>query len=919
MLEDEEHNSYTDKSVKRKAFDFDVQMKVLYALRAGQDPDAIMQHYNIDRSTFYEIQADKKKIEGCLNRLSGGGGGEDSSQSKRLKVTSSLDDKVEVATYKWYLQMKGKGVQVQGADIQKAAETIADHLGKGDFKASTGWLHKFRDEHDLESNKPPQVVAAEQSYTVGETDCLLGKVQTLMTEENLSEHQLYNADETGLFWKSMPNNTLEMKMLPAWELNKQRITSLLCANADGSHRFKSLIVGNLKNRRVLRNISSENLPVTYKSSTSALMTCSVFSEWFHNYFVPGVRNYQVNVLNVDPGDVKAVLLLDNAPCHPESNYLRSRDGRIKVISMPSTSSSKYQPLEQGIISSCKKFYRKYQLDDCLVYSKANREQSCEVEASSNIRSYSIKDAIYNWARAWKEIPQEALKNAWCKLLQKSCGAEEEEEEEEDPFEDDLQTSDYLHLLHASGDADSTMQDVEEWLQQDELELGYDEKAVMGIAPVVSWGPGGQNAPCEDSMMDDEPMIDRSSSRVSLNDAKTAMDSVIRVIDNPSFPRMHKYYGVAKEIRSSITDSILNRSGEGSSNFNLSRDESMSFRPHSSSAGLNDGEDADVVEVTSSGRQSHHCSSTAADCIKEEEDLEQSDMESRMLSILTRIETKVDVLNYKVDNLERRLDALSSHVAMPVDDDSYSWEELPVRTHEEFELLQAKLKQDNYYKLALERRLMLIGGDSLRSCVKRILEVLLSHEVQLLFNWAGTVGRKSKELKPKLAFKNTELCPILTRVVVRTNEGTTEDLIHKEVMLYLRGCADRCGGRQRRLQLKMRDDPPLHGESSEENNSQQQGGGGPSRPPHPDNNNSSGNSGGGGGGANAGGGGGPSQAPPPPPPPSFRPESGPPMPPHAFFGSEGFGNHHLLNLSGAPLSSSMQIDHSQGGGDRKVVF
>ena len=57
--------------------------------------------------------------------------------------------------------------------------------------------------------------------------------------------------------------------------------------------------------------------------------------------------------------------------------------------------------------------------------------------------------------------------------------------------------------------------------------------------------------------------------------------------------------------------------------------------------------------------------------------------------------------------------------------------------------------------------MLIGGDSLRSCVKRILEVLLAHEVQLLFNWAGTVGRKSKDQKPKLAFKNTELCPILT--------------------------------------------------------------------------------------------------------------------------------------------------------------
>ena len=47
-----------------------------------------------------------------------------------------------------------------------------------------------------------------------------------------------------------------------------------------------------------------------------------------------------------------------------------------------------------------------------------------------------------------------------------------------------------------------------------------------------------------------------------------------------------------------------------------------------------------------------------------------------------------------------MEALASHVSMPVDEESYSWDELPVRSQEEFEGLETKLKSDNYYKLAL---------------------------------------------------------------------------------------------------------------------------------------------------------------------------------------------------------------------------
>ena len=35
---------------------------------------------------------------------------------------------------------------------------------------------------------------------------------------------------------------------------------------------------------------------------------------------------------------------------------------------------------------------------------------------ANFKKYNIKDAIYNWAESWKQVPLNTLKNALVKLL-----------------------------------------------------------------------------------------------------------------------------------------------------------------------------------------------------------------------------------------------------------------------------------------------------------------------------------------------------------------------------------------------------------------------------------------------------------------------------------------------------------------------
>jgi hypothetical protein len=46
---------------------------------------------------------------------------------------------------------------------------------------------------------------------------------------------------------------------------------------------------------------------------------------------------------------KAVLLLDNAPSHPNEDILKSEDGNIFVKYLPPNVTAMIQPMDQGVI------------------------------------------------------------------------------------------------------------------------------------------------------------------------------------------------------------------------------------------------------------------------------------------------------------------------------------------------------------------------------------------------------------------------------------------------------------------------------------------------------------------------------------------------------------------------------------------
>ena len=63
---------------------------------------------------------------------------------KHIKVPKS---RVEEAVYKWHLQQPS--VNVRQLEIADAVNKLARHMGIESFKASYGWLWRFRNHHRI--------------------------------------------------------------------------------------------------------------------------------------------------------------------------------------------------------------------------------------------------------------------------------------------------------------------------------------------------------------------------------------------------------------------------------------------------------------------------------------------------------------------------------------------------------------------------------------------------------------------------------------------------------------------------------------------------------------------------------------------------------------------------------------------------
>lgn len=99
------------------------------------------------------------------------------------------------------------------------------------------------------------------------------------------------------------------------KVKKERVTLLPCSNASGDLKLPLLVIGNSAKPKAFKNVNVSALPAHYTLQKSAWTNGNIFKDWFFIKFVPTTKKF----LREKKLPEKAVLFIDNVPCHLSEN------------------------------------------------------------------------------------------------------------------------------------------------------------------------------------------------------------------------------------------------------------------------------------------------------------------------------------------------------------------------------------------------------------------------------------------------------------------------------------------------------------------------------------------------------------------------------------------------------------------------
>ncbi len=122
---------------------------------------------------------------------------------------------------------------------QKATQFLERlHPDAPKFEFSSGWSAKFKQRHQIRSHRRFGESGAADTKIIKES---LPRIRTILDQYALAN--IYNMDETGLFYRMQVDSSLATRQFEGCKQNKERITITICCNADGSDKLPLWIIG----------------------------------------------------------------------------------------------------------------------------------------------------------------------------------------------------------------------------------------------------------------------------------------------------------------------------------------------------------------------------------------------------------------------------------------------------------------------------------------------------------------------------------------------------------------------------------------------------------------------------------------------------------------------------------------------------
>ncbi|XP_060771024.1 tigger transposable element-derived protein 1-like isoform X4 [Neoarius graeffei] len=443
----------------RKAIDLDTKMMVIKQHEGGKKVNAIARAMKLSHSTVSTILKDKERICEAVK------GSAPMRSTVITKQRTGPIHEMEKLLHVWMEDQIAKRTPLSLFTIQTKArslfQTLKARAGEDysqEFVASTGWFKRFKKRFELHNIRVTGEAASADEGARKFTKIL----DEIIADEGYIGEQIFNVDETGLFWKRMPARTYihkEAKSMPGFKSFKDRLTLLLGGNIAG-FKLKPFLIYHSQNPRAFRNVNKHTLPVYFRSNHKAWMTQALFEDWFMNCFIPQVREYCLE----KQIPFKILLLLDNAPGHPP--HLADFHPDVKVVFLPPNTSPLIQPMDQGSIATFKANYLRTTFSQAMAAIDADPE----VSLRDFWKQYNILQCIKNIATAWDAVTEKCMNGIWKNCVKRYVNtfAGFDSEKELDVIRDKIVN------LAKNLSLDCEMEDVKELLDQESGELTNEE-------------------------------------------------------------------------------------------------------------------------------------------------------------------------------------------------------------------------------------------------------------------------------------------------------------------------------------------------------------------------------------------------------------------------------------------------------------
>lgn len=316
---------------KRKVISLETKTTILKRIAEGEGSTALGKEFGLGESTIRGIQKRADEINKSSNSATNG------SARRTSYSRNSLIEKTEKALILWIQELTQRRIPIDGELIKEKAlrfynqlkvsepSCSSSHIGRPKFSASNGWLCGFLQRHALHNLKIKGETASAHETAATNFSKVLAKI---IEDGGYCPDQVFNADETGLFWKKMPSRTFiakSVKTASGFKAAKDRVTFLLCSNASGARMLKPLMTNRSLHPRALKGKNVAELPVHFMANKKAWVTTAVFVTWFNDCFVPEVKQYMTDM----ELSFNVLLIVDNAPGHPCIEH-----PNVKIVFLP---------------------------------------------------------------------------------------------------------------------------------------------------------------------------------------------------------------------------------------------------------------------------------------------------------------------------------------------------------------------------------------------------------------------------------------------------------------------------------------------------------------------------------------------------------------------------------------------------------